>query len=43
VNHVTSVGRALKYQMLTPHFVGPFYIVEKVGAVAYQIALPPSL
>ena len=24
-------------------FVGPFEIVEKVGAVAYRIALPPSL
>jgi len=28
---------------LTPRFVGPFEIVEKVGVVAYRIALPPSL
>jgi len=43
VNHVTGVGRALKCRKLTPHFVGPFEIIEKVGVVAYQIALPPSL
>jgi len=43
VNPVTSVGRALKCRKLTPHFVGPFEIVEKVGPVAYRIALPPSL
>jgi len=28
---------------LTPRFVGPFKIVEKVRVVAYRIALPPSL
>jgi len=43
VNRVTGVGRALKCLTLTPRFVGPFEIVEKVGVVAYQIALPPSL
>jgi len=43
VNPVTGVGRALKCRKLTPRFVGPFEIVEKVGAVAYRIALPPSL
>jgi hypothetical protein len=43
VNHVTGVGRALKCRKLTPCLVGPFEIVEKVGVVAYQIALPPSL
>jgi len=43
VNPVTVVGRALKCRKLTPRFIGPFEIVEKVGAVAYQIALPPSL
>ena len=41
VNPVTGVGRALKCRKLTPIFVGPFEIVEKVGAVAYWIALPP--
>jgi len=43
VNPVTSVGRALKCRKLTPRFVGPFEIIEKVGIVAYRIALPPSL
>jgi len=43
VNPMTGVRRALKCRKLTLHFVGPFEIVEKVGAVAYRIALPPSL
>jgi len=43
VNHVTGVRCALKCRKLTHRFIGPFEIVEKVGAVAYQIALPPSL
>ena len=28
---------------LNPRFVGPFEILERVGAVAYRLALPPSL
>ena len=43
VNPVTGVSRALKCRKLTPRFVRPFEIVEKIGAVAYRIALPPSL
>jgi len=39
VNPVFGVGRALKCRKLTPRFVGPFEIVEKIGVVAYQIAL----
>ena len=39
----TGVGRALKSRKLTPRFIGPFQILKKVGPVAYQIALPPSL
>jgi len=42
-NLVTGIGRALKYRKLTPRFVGPFEIVEKVGAVACRIALPSLL
>ena len=33
----------MKCRKLTPRFVGSFEIVEKVGVIAYQIALPPSL
>ena len=43
MNHVTGVGRALNCRKLTPRFVGPFEIVEKVGVVVYWIALPQSL
>jgi hypothetical protein len=43
VNPVTSVGYALKCRKLTPRFVRPFEIIEKVGSVACRIALHPSL
>ena len=28
---------------LSPHFIGPFEILERVGEVAYELALPLSL
>ena len=28
---------------LSPRFIGPFEILERVGTVAYQLALPPSI
>ena len=28
---------------LSPRFIGPFEILERVGIVAYQLALPPSM
>jgi len=43
VTPITGVGRALKSRKLTPRFIGPYQISERVGEVAYRIALPPSL
>ena len=28
---------------LSPRFIGPFEILERVGTIAYQLALPPSM
>ena len=28
---------------LSPRFIGPFEILERVGSMAYRLALPPSL
>uniref|UniRef100_A0A151UHD6 Tf2-1-like SH3-like domain-containing protein n=2 Tax=Cajanus cajan TaxID=3821 RepID=A0A151UHD6_CAJCA len=39
----TGVGRALKSCKLTPRFIDPYQILKRIGEVAYQIALPPSL
>ncbi|XP_058727189.1 uncharacterized protein LOC131598624 [Vicia villosa] len=43
VTPVTGVGRALKSKKLTPRFVGPYQISERVGAIAYRVALPLNL
>ena len=28
---------------LSPHFIGPFEVLERVGKVAYRLAFPPKL
>ena len=43
VTPFTGVGRTLKSKKLTPKFIGPYQILRRIGPVAYEIALPPSL
>nr|KYP37741.1 hypothetical protein KK1_041053 [Cajanus cajan] len=43
VTPTSGVGRALRKRKLTPRFVGPYQIIQRVGPVAYRLALPPPL
>ena len=38
-----GVVRFDKRGKLLPRFIGPFEILERVGTVAYRLALPPSM
>ncbi|XP_050902434.1 uncharacterized protein LOC127113342 [Lathyrus oleraceus] len=33
----------LKSRKLSPRYIGPYQIIERIGEVAYRLALPPSL
>jgi hypothetical protein len=43
VTPMTGVGRALRLKKLTPKFIGPYQISDRVGTVAYRVDLPPHL
>ena len=38
-----GVVRFGKRRKLSPRFIGPFEILERVSAVAYRLALPPNM
>ena len=43
VMHKRGVVRFSKRGKLSPRFIGPFEILERLGTVAYRLALPPSM
>ena len=38
-----GVVRFDKHEKRSPRFIGPFEILERIGTVAYRLALPPNM
>ncbi|XP_072080971.1 uncharacterized protein [Arachis hypogaea] len=43
VSPMKGVMKFGKRGKLNPHYIGPFEILDRIGAVAYRLALPPEL
>ena len=43
VSPLKGVMRFGKTNKLSPRFVGPFEILDKIGSTVYRVALPPAL
>ena len=43
INPIKSIHRVRSQGKLSPRYIGPFEVLERVGDLAYRLALPPNL